>query len=198
MSRLLFNGFDETGTPQTVYPDGIASAEAFGTPVFAGPITFDDIPSSEQFGAVAFNGPVYFASIPSSEQFGTPKIAVESVSRVQVFASGGDEVELNFPAVDDGIFRVYFGPLGTAAAPSCLSAISLPGRPLSPLPFTDGKARVIMPRLAVGGPYQFYLVRLTEIGDDDYLSSGLVYVVAADSRGRISSLSQVLPPVLRP
>ena len=62
---------------QTVSPTGIASAEAFGTVVIAGPIIAVSIASAEVFGTPTIIGAQTLSptSIASAETFGTPTIA---------------------------------------------------------------------------------------------------------------------------
>ncbi len=55
-----------------VLPTGIASAEAWGAPKIAGPVKASAIASSEAWGSPKLSLTIYPASIPSSEAWGTP------------------------------------------------------------------------------------------------------------------------------
>lgn len=72
MSRLLFEAFSPP--EQAVSLTGIASEEAFGTAIIAGPIILTGIASEEAFGTAQLNLSIVLSGIATEEAFGTASI----------------------------------------------------------------------------------------------------------------------------
>ncbi|APU88906.1 hypothetical protein Rctr197k_090 [Virus Rctr197k] len=80
MSRLLFDAAEAI----LVSVDAIASAEAFGTPVVAGPVTVTGIASAEAFGTPTMAYVISPTGIASAEAFGSPTVT----AGVLIFVAG--------------------------------------------------------------------------------------------------------------
>src|SRR5260221_387744 len=78
LSLVFAGGFIPPPAGQIISPGGIASTEAFGTPVVAGPIIVTGIATAEAFGTPVCNviQNISPSGIASLEAFGTAKVSI--------------------------------------------------------------------------------------------------------------------------
>lgn len=112
----------------SVFPNGVASAEAFGTALINIPVTAGSIASAEAFGTPASSVDVSPASIASAEAFGTATISSISVDVVGIASAEAIGVALLSNVT------VFPGSIASSEAIGTVTAIVGPVT-VSPLPF---------------------------------------------------------------
>lgn len=100
-SGYISTTYNNQGSPSTFYsvgsegtyiePMGIASQEAFGSPILAGPITAEGIASAEAFGSPQLNQEIVPTGIAGAEAFGSSILAgpitAEGIASAEAFGT---------------------------------------------------------------------------------------------------------------
>ncbi len=144
--KLILTGIasaEAFGTPivisgLTIYPSAIPSAEAFGAPIIAGPILVTGIASGEQFGTpIVTPGGVIVAptGISSEELFGLPKLNVFVTPSGIVTGEALGTAKLNLKLILSGIasgeqFGTPTVKMILVIRPSGIASVELFGTPL--------------------------------------------------------------------
>ena len=103
-------GWSVIGIPK-IYPNSVASAEAFGSPTFSlGPgfMSLVGIASAEAFGSPTLKLKIYPTSVSSAEAFGTPTLTA-AITGIGGIASGEVVSAVSFTTL-------FFNPTGIASA----------------------------------------------------------------------------------
>lgn len=169
--------------------DAIASEEVVSDLAIESGVTLDSIASEEAVGDMTVGQEVYLDAIASEEAVGEPTI--EIVEPVDVSVDGGEAIEFHQLVLPTGTYRIHVGPNENETDPVLYSGIQGQG---SRIDVADGAFTGILPPLPVGGPYRFYLVKLSGTEDATFLSAQAVTVRPAELRSGRFGLRRLLVP----
>lgn len=132
---------------QEISPTGIASAQAFGLPIQAGPVTAVGITTAEVFGSAQLNLEIGAAgAIASAEMFGSPQldlaVAPSGIGTAEVFGLSQLDLQVSPPSISSG--EVFGAPIVSVSGgeqtltPSGIASLELFGAPQLNLSLSPG------------------------------------------------------------
>ena len=112
------------GNHHDIFPGGIASAAALGTPSLAHRINFTGIPSASAQGTPALDHRINFTGIPSTAALGTPSLA-QALSMFGIASTAA----LGLPALDHRINFTGIPSTSALGTPSLAQVLTFTGIP---------------------------------------------------------------------
>lgn len=118
--------------------------------------------------------------------------SISALSNVSAPCDGGFRLDFEETTVLDGEFHVYVGPAGDTTDTPALPSVRGRGRRVV---VVDGAFSVVLPELALGGPYYMHMVRVRGVGDSATLTSNaFLTIVPAQLRSRVFGLRAKMHP----
>lgn len=173
--------------PQPISPNGIASAEAFGSPALVHRLTVTGIGTAEALGSLSLAHQLGIAGIASSEALGAlslaHQISIPGIASGEVLGSLSVVHQISVPGIGTGeafgtlalVHQLTFTGIGTAEAlgsPSLAHQISIPGiGSAEALGTPEVQHRITIPGIAsaeaLGTPSLALLLTIPGIASDE-------------------------------